>query len=63
MLEMELERTKKRARLASRVYDTLISNGEWDDGCFYYKKTAAPELESFMNNMGELNRKPSQGNI
>lgn len=30
--------------LARNLRLTLAHNGEWDDGCFYYHRTAAPEL-------------------
>lgn len=27
------------------TYERICKNGEWDDGCFYYHNTSAPELE------------------
>jgi hypothetical protein len=39
---------------ASRLLAVLENNGEWEDArCFYYNKTAAPELEMPMRNLRE----------
>ncbi|MBN2591615.1 MAG: hypothetical protein JXA96_17245 [Sedimentisphaerales bacterium] len=31
------------------IQNRLLANGEWDDGCFYYHKSSASELEEPLN--------------
>ena len=36
----------KQVRRALEMFlDNMDKFGEWDEGCFYYNRTAAPELE------------------
>jgi hypothetical protein len=32
-----------------QLRDSLDKYGSWDDGCFYYNKHAAPEMENFLD--------------
>ena len=40
------------ANAAIRLLETLQLSGEWDDGCFYYNKISASELEAPMRELG-----------
>lgn len=48
---------KTKAECADWMLGLLYRHGEWDDGCFYYNKTSASELEMFIRVMESINKK------
>lgn len=48
-LHGRIKRLQTSKRELVEALDNLLSTiqvcGEWDDGCFYFKRVAAPELE------------------
>lgn len=47
----------EKAHLANALALTIAKFGEWDDGCFYYNKIAAPELGYFLEQLAKAEGK------
>ena len=43
----------KLLEAAKAIYAVLEHNGEWDEGCFYFNRHAAPELQGPLRDLDE----------